>query len=67
MTPVVATKNEVDGPTLTWVQNLFVVWALGFLPWVVPNAKTQHSNLSLRIPLLSLLLLFCRLSFSLFS
>ena len=59
--------NEVDGPALTWAHNLFVVWALGFLPWVVPNTETQHSNLSLRIPLLSLLLLFCCFSRSLFS
>ena len=52
-------KNEVNGPALTWAHNLFVVWALDFLPWVVPNTETQQSNLSLWTPLLSLLLLFC--------
>ena len=37
----VRAKNEVNGPALTWAYNLFVVWVLDFLPWVVPNTKTQ--------------------------
>ena len=36
----VCAKNEVGGPALTWVHNLFVVWALDFLLWVVPNTET---------------------------
>ena len=43
----VRAKNEVGGPALTWAHNLFVVWALDFLPWVVPNTETQQSNFSL--------------------
>ena len=54
----VHTKNEFDGSTLTWAHNLLVVWVLGFLLWVVPNTETPQSNLTLWIPLLSLLLLF---------
>ena len=54
----VHTKNEFDRPTLTWAHNLLVVWVLGFLLWVVPNTETPQSNLTLWIPLLSLLLLF---------
>ena len=36
----VCAKNEVGGPALTWAHNLFVVWALDFLLWVVPNTET---------------------------
>ena len=43
----VHTKNEVDGPTLTWAHNLLVVWVLGFLIWIVPHTETPQSNLTL--------------------
>ena len=43
----VRTKNEVDGPTLTWAHNLLVVWVLGFLLWIVPHTETPQSNLTL--------------------
>ena len=39
-------KNEDNGPVLTWAHNLYVVWAMNFLLWVVPNAENQRSNLS---------------------
>ena len=43
---IVRAKNEVDGPVLTQAHNLFVMWALDFLPWVVPNTETQLCNFS---------------------
>ena len=55
----VRAKNEADGLGLTWAHNLFVMWALDFLAWVVPNTETQWGNFSLRIPLLPLLLFSC--------
>ena len=39
--PTVHAKNKAVGPILTWEHNLFVMWALDFLPWVVSNVKTQ--------------------------
>ena len=40
------------GFTYTWAHNLFILWVLSFLLWVVLCLKTQlHSLLSLRIPL----------------
>ena len=38
-------KNEFEGLVITWVYNLFVMWALGFLPWIVPSIQTQLHNL----------------------
>ena len=42
----VRAKNEVSRPVLTWAHNLFVIWALDFLLWVVPSTETRQSNLS---------------------
>ena len=39
--PIVHAKNEVYGLTLAWAYNLFVMWVLDFLLWVVLNAETQ--------------------------
>ena len=44
---VVRAKNEVGRQALTWAHNLFVMWVLDFLLWVVPKTETQQSNLSL--------------------
>ena len=43
--PIVHAKNEVYGLTLAWAHNLFVMWVLDFLLWVVLNAETQQSDL----------------------
>ena len=50
-------KNEASGLVLTWAHNLFVMWALDFLTWVVLSSETQHNTLLLQIRPLSLLLL----------
>ena len=56
---VVCAKRETNGPPLVWAHNLFVMWALDFLPRVVPRTETQQNNSFLRIPKLLLPLLFC--------
>ena len=40
-----------------WSHNLFVLWALDFLLWVVPDSKTQMHTLVSLSPLLFLVLL----------
>ena len=55
----VGAKNEAVGLGLIWAHNLFVMWVLDFLVWIVPNTETQQGNFSLRAPLLPLLLFSC--------
>ena len=55
--PTVHAKNEASGLVLTWAHNLFVMWALDFLTWIVLSSETQQNTLLLQIPPLSLLLL----------
>ena len=33
-------KNKGYGLTLTWVHNLFVMWVLDFLFWVILSLET---------------------------
>ena len=56
--PTMRAKSKSYGLTLTWAHNLFVMWVLNFLLWVILNLETQQYNATLWIPLLSLLLLF---------
>ena len=37
---IVRAQSEVDEPTLIWAHNLFVIWVLDFLLWIVPYTKT---------------------------
>ena len=41
MALIVRAKVGAGGPTLTWAHNLFMIWALNFLLWVVLYTMTQ--------------------------
>ena len=43
---LVGAKSEVDGPTLTWAHNLFTIWVLDLLLWVVPYPSKLSCPLS---------------------
>ena len=47
-------KIKPMGWSNDWAHNLFVLWALDFLQWVVPDSETQMQALVSLIPLLFL-------------
>jgi len=49
MAPIVCAKVGAGGPTLTWAHNLFMIWALNFLLWVVLYIKTQWNYIPFQI------------------
>ena len=40
-----------------WTYNLFILWVLGFLPWVAPGRASKRNYPLIMMPFLSLILL----------
>ena len=42
----VCTQDETNGLTLLWAHNLFMMWALDFLPWVILAQRSSSNSLT---------------------